>query len=151
MGKIACGTPRITPAPAGKTSSQVKKEKAGQDHPRTCGENKNLTVILRMEQGSPPHLRGKHLPCFTSLASTGITPAPAGKTQMNLKKCWLIGDHPRTCGENSRIASRINRNTGSPPHLRGKLSFLITLTNCPRITPAPAGKTFSNLFDRYFF
>ena len=35
------------------------------------------------------------------------------------------GDHPRTCGENYRKQIPVSGDTGSPPHLRGKLVFSV--------------------------
>ena len=50
-------------------------------------------------------------------------------------------DHPRRCGENlDNIASSVVYN-GSPPQVRGKLSFFVAVKPSPRITPAGAGKT----------
>ena len=71
---------RITPAPAGKTSLACLKISAFKDHPRTCGENSKKRVALSIASGSPPHLRGKHLTSIFLHTTTGITPAPAGKT-----------------------------------------------------------------------
>ena len=71
---------RITPAPAGKTEEAVKIHPNGEDHPRTCGENKKIISLALATLGSPPHLRGKpNTPIFLP-ELVGITPAPAGKT-----------------------------------------------------------------------
>ena len=39
LGFIAAIGPRITPAPAGKTTSKDVEYALKEDHPRTCGEN----------------------------------------------------------------------------------------------------------------
>ena len=90
----------ITPAPAGKTLRQVYRREQRKDHPRTCGENLTNSEGYGREQGSPPHLRGKHTDISMSDGAIRITPAPAGKTILCVKKCIIIKDHPRTCGEN---------------------------------------------------
>ena len=92
-------------------------------------------------QGSPPHLRGK--PNFGDYlkAEARITPAPAGKTICSSRQALTAQDHPRTCGENSKRICADTRDTGSPPHLRGKLKSLRGTSLMHRITPAPAGKT----------
>ena len=133
---------RITPAPAGKTRPAKTIPLNARDHPRTCGENIDKTDTKRPCIGSPPHLRGKQPVNRDKRKETGITPAPAGKT---LATKWVdesVEDHPRTCGENAVKVSPIERTSGSPPHLRGKLEFLMQVREDGRITPAPAGKTF---------
>ena len=51
-------------------------------------------------------------------------------------------DHPRRCGENPCLASRISMRLGSPPQVRGKRRFGQYASRATRITPAGAGKTF---------
>ena len=50
-------------------------------------------------------------------------------------------DHPRGCGENYVKNFMGYSTVGSPPRMRGKLSRNVVKSNCPRITPADAGKT----------
>ena len=71
---------RITPAPAGKTSTIARPPAPRPDHPRTCGENVLPFLRVCFEVGSPPHLRGKPQPSAVRLRTGRITPAPAGKT-----------------------------------------------------------------------
>ena len=91
---------RITPAPAGKTVFFHFFGTHAGDHPRTCGENFVKLPIYRVSQGSPPHLRGKLANLDTEQNRMRITPAPAGKTEIQLNKAEAEKDHPRTCGEN---------------------------------------------------
>ena len=132
---------RITPAPAGKTWCKRKNTPDEKDHPRTCGENLSVILINILCEGSPPHLRGKHLQFHFPVWISRITPAPAGKTLKNAWHWALRQDHPRTCGENGifTVVSVIHK--GSPPHLRGKLHQSFYFVFALRITPAPAGKT----------
>ena len=70
----------ITPAGAGKTCTRKHIARVNGDHPRRCGENRDVSISVAVKQGSPPQVRGKlefenRLP-FES----GITPAGAGKT-----------------------------------------------------------------------
>ena len=51
------------------------------DHPRTCGEKQMYFATTASCQGSPPHMRGKVIPCVFCLNHHGITPAHAGKSQ----------------------------------------------------------------------
>ena len=50
---------RITPAYAGKSSELKKRNKKCRDHPRLCGEKRNLELISWSIVGSPPPMRGK--------------------------------------------------------------------------------------------
>ena len=69
----------ITPAYAGKRLCMAAKRDIQQDHPRLCGEKKNLPIPQIIVSGSPPPMRGK---------ARGIMP-------VNVPR----GDHPRLCGE----------------------------------------------------
>ena len=133
----------ITPAPAGKTSTHYRQQKAFEDHPRTCGENYISKANLEFPLGSPPHLRGKPPPSNLTPYFFRITPAPAGKT-IQKKQDWdTEEDHPRTCGENDKGVCLHKCLRGSPPHLRGKLHEEPRKIDPSGITPAPAGKTSS--------
>ena len=91
---------RITPAPAGKTNKSYYNLTIYPDHPRTCGENFLQNNNSTQTKGSPPHLRGKHENILRGALRNRITPAPAGKTEIEENSLWKKGDHPRTCGEN---------------------------------------------------
>ena len=72
---------RITPAGAGKTGFHVTMCVSKQDHPRRCGENKEINGKKYTAQGSPPQVRGKHITIADNEIARRITPAGAGKTQ----------------------------------------------------------------------
>ena len=74
---------RITPADAGKTALPNVFFHSGWDHPRGCGENAILMLHLRSRLGSPPRMRGKRAGISSAAASSGITPADAGKTKIS--------------------------------------------------------------------
>ena len=111
------------------------------DHPRTCGENLKVSDLMEILKGSPPHLRGKLLVTYLRFFPLGITPAPAGKTNLLRLYSSVSRDHPRTCGENILNPKEKPREIGSPPHLRGKRHFVSCFALGSGITPAPAGKT----------
>ena len=74
-----CVDIRITPAPAGRSSSPGSAGACTSDHPRACGEK-----IMDGQQeyaavGSPPRLRGEGQPSTPVFCGAGITPAPAGR------------------------------------------------------------------------
>ena len=112
---------RITPAGAGKTIRRRNSGQRARDHPRRCGEN---FCTLTPAQGA-----------------NRITPAGAGKTSGRDNYDTAAKDHPRRCGENRFSNSITLRVPGSPPQVRGKLTFLRYLLRRVRITPAGAGKT----------
>ena len=132
---------RITPAHAGKTAFLSAVHWPASDHPRTCGENRLISASSPALSGSPPHMRGKRDKFKQYVGSLRITPAHAGKTSQVHRWHSRRPDHPRTCGENIKKEDLMRQVDGSPPHMRGKLFALPSLIECPRITPAHAGKT----------
>ena len=130
----------ITPACAGKRDGFFPDAYHRRDHPRMCGE-KSFTLRKRdLQLGSPPHVRGKARCFLHRIASSGITPACAGKSRFLPYRGYKPWDHPRMCGEKQlkmRMAPPI---TGSPPHVRGKVGIMPITRNTRGITPACAGK-----------
>ena len=116
-----------------------------QDHPRRCGENPSILLFSDPYLGSPPQVRGKHRWSFRTCASSGITPAGAGKTFEAVIRSGSSQDHPRRCGENSGAESGYSAMIGSPPQVRGKPIPNPSAHGGSRITPAGAGKTMQKL------
>ena len=71
----------ITPADAGKTARSCARACGSQDHPRGCGENRQVLSGAGLRRGSPPRMRGKHRTAKGVYNMVGITPADAGKTR----------------------------------------------------------------------
>ena len=92
-----------TPAGAGKTQFHRDPAACIRDHPRRCGENREIHDEWDGEPGSPPQVRGKRLPPLVSIATGRITPAGAGKTLPFCNISFSLRDHPRRCGENRRL------------------------------------------------
>ena len=67
-------------------------------------------------------MRGKRDEDGESREVERITPAHAGKTLFPDVALILAADHPRACGENSRMQGMRKVTNGSPPRMRGKLS-----------------------------
>ena len=91
-------------------------------------------------------MRGKVNSSIDNLISQGITPAHAGKSKPPFTAFSDITDHPRTCGEKRCCADNVWAGNGSPPHMRGKVSKPKMANIHSRITPAHAGKSFSDFF-----
>ena len=132
----------ITPADAGKTIAIDMLTLADEDHPRGCGENEARHRQGSCPSGSPPRMRGKPDTPTVEDAVQGITPADAGKTQLATNPTDMRQDHPRGCGENHSRSSIFLSWIGSPPRMRGKLSFCVFMCPPHGITPADAGKTY---------
>ena len=112
---------RITPACAGKTLSSRLLADALKDHPRMCGKNYRVRMLMDRVAGSPPHVREKLRSCNCQRIFSRITPACAGKTMATLQFRRIIQDHPRVCGKNDLTKVIEAAMTGSPPRVREKL------------------------------
>ena len=70
-----------------------------------------------------------------------ITPAYAGKSEIICICFAVFQDHPRLCGEKIDLLLLPTARKGSPPPMRGKVSFFVDTVIPKRITPAYAGKS----------
>ena len=103
-----------------------------------------MQSLTHCRRGSPPQVRGKRMLGIGNAKNGGITPAGAGKTrqpQVPKSGGW---DHPRRCGENCIVQRNLSEGQGSPPQVRGKLPPRCAPPARRGITPAGAGKTYSN-------
>ena len=123
-----------------------RRSRSVRDHPRRCGENPRQTPRDALAWGSPPQVRGKLIVSCISAARRRITPAGAGKTASTDSTLKSPEDHPRRCGENLPFRGFLLRQMGSPPQVRGKLSFSLLHDAVRGITPAGAGKTLQAAF-----
>ena len=130
----------ITPAYAGKRSACSPPSPHSRDHPRVCGEKWNKLHFGEDCQGSPPRVRGKVVSFLKKRCCIGITPACAGKSRLASVASFVLRDHPRVCGEKQIPQTFISRSRGSPPRVRGKVTFASGCSYAVGITPACAGK-----------
>ena len=131
---------RITPACAGKSDRQWRRQQQAQDHPRVCGEKLYSAFRKLEDQGSPPRVRGKVWDVKEKLIADRITPACAGKSRGPRFAATPKGDHPRVCGEKLEPVYQVAAVPGSPPRVRGKVRGVLDAVGQLRITPACAGK-----------
>ena len=92
--------------------------------------------------GSSPLTRGKLWQVISSVISTGLIPAHAGKTRRGLRAGSRQGAHPRSRGENAWRLRTSQGRGGSSPLTRGKLHDRRPAMTTAGLIPAHAGKTF---------
>ena len=85
-------------------------------------------------------MRGKESNARRKGQENGITPAYAGKSYWVFWRCHADKDHPRVCGEKIAFRMRAFSFWGSPPRMRGKVTYDDDHVPGMRITPAYAGK-----------
>ena len=134
----------ITPAYAGKRTTEAACHCAPWDHPRIRGEKFDAAGVCVGGVGSPPHTRGKESIYRTARKPVGITPAYAGKSGESARYKTRSRDHPRIRGEKVDIPAGTTSIQGSPPHTRGKVWARALVKPTSGITPAYAGKSPSN-------
>ena len=137
-GKIVVG---ITPAGAGKTRTATASLFAETDHPRRCGENCQEFIHFCIFIGSPPQVRGKPGGGSGPGDTIGDHPRRCGENPPRGQYAARRWDHPRRCGENYALIDFRIFLAGSPPQVRGKPILFATGGSCMGITPAGAGKT----------
>ena len=134
-------TRRIIPAYAGNTQQTCSFLRLKRDHPRICGEHRNLFDELTDGQGSSPHMRGTQNASHLRPAVSGIIPAYAGNTLRLRRMFSSTRDHPRICGEHHGQTNKVMTIVGSSPHMRGTLIGGDGLKTGRGIIPAYAGNT----------
>ena len=135
-----CYEPGITPARAGKRTSDAAGIAFWWDHPRVCGEKSSSSSRLSCASGSPPRMRGKESGCVPGLPGSRITPAHAGKRDKTAIFEEWCRDHPCVCGEKTKPVPAGGILMGSPPRVRGKAVAQGAHVLAAGITPAHAGK-----------
>ena len=134
----------ITPAYAGRTVPTRSRSLMSRDHPRVCGENHPDQLLDRLDDGSPPRMRGELTTRRCRRGGFRITPAYAGRTPAEASLSPCRTDHPRVCGENLSQSAIGDTFKGSPPRMRGERTQERILVVMGRITPAYAGRTSSS-------
>ena len=134
----------VSPAYAGKSPARFSSPRRCRDHPRMCGEKGGRRDQHQPELGSPPRMRGKGHRDGQAGVLGGITPVYAGKRSPDLPARPSGWDHPRMCGEKPTLRCPCLPYRGSPPRMRGKGIVNVFVSEKLRITPACAGKSWSN-------
>ena len=77
-----------------------------------------------------------------------VSPAYVGKRIASPVAFASAADHPRVCGEKIALSELPDEFPGSPPHVRGKVGFIVFVQTAIGITPACAGKRISRALTR---
>ena len=93
---------RLIPAHAGKTWVPRPFGRHRRAHPRSRGENFDVTELLVKNSGSSPLTRGKRYEVRACLFGARLIPAHAGKTGSERGHSCTSEAHPRSRGENRR-------------------------------------------------
>ena len=131
----------LIPAHAGKTSGQGRARSRRRAHPRSRGENVVCFCAPSAVQGSSPLTRGKPVRQNARYLAARLIPAHAGKTPLVQGRGPAEEAHPRSRGENVRVAAKRRAKTGSSPLTRGKPQGAPGRLGPGRLIPAHAGKT----------
>ena len=110
-------------------------------HPRSRGENRTFGRFDEVAKGSSPLTRGKRSPHPQNKNRTRLIPAHAGKTGTMPGAGPSLWAHPRSRGENLRLAEEGMDVLGSSPLTRGKLRGGPGRPETQGLIPAHAGKT----------
>ena len=138
----------ITPACAGTTFRHEKSPESGGDHPRVCGNHFVEPDTAVAAGGSPPRVREPQRAYYSPIDGGRITPACAGTTWHERYRHGACRDHPRVCGNHCHVMVPLRIFGGSPPRVREPLvGFSLALCFCG-ITPACAGTTIINVFEK---
>ena len=92
-------------------------------------------------------MRGKGCFCPCLLFVNRITPAHAGKRVEFSSSGGTSKDHPRTCGEKISMSLWSIVVIGSPPHMRGKVTFVKRKNAANEDHPRTCGEKWDGLPD----
>ena len=132
---------RITPACAGNRPLTSTLHEMMRDHPRVCGEQIVSLSVGLICSGSPPRVRGTAFSGAVCAIHVRITPACAGNRRSELRTTGRQRDHPRVCGEQNYLYTKVSFVGGSPPRVRGTARVYDLFSICHGITPACAGNS----------
>ena len=138
--RVAWTSDGLIPAHAGKIGRSGRIGFCLPAHPRSRGENGRLAMRALTGAGSSPLTRGKSYQPGETYEKTGLIPAHAGKMRPVVGAGALAWAHPRSRGENARVAGCTAAAGGSSPLTRGKLVHQADPVCGRGLIPAHAGK-----------
>ena len=124
-----------------KTYSTPQPSWIDQTYTRSREDNRLVGAPYDLAGGSSPLTRGKRRERVADGAGQRLIPAHAGKTTVTKAVTDIDAAHPRSRGENTRVACQDQRCLGSSPLTRGKRYSLGPSRRSLGLIPAHAGKT----------
>ena len=110
-------------------------------HPRSRGEHPKPFCRVFVDVGSSPLARGTREHHFSRLHGSGLIPARAGNTSLEVVVFPDFGAHPRSRGEHTRTLDPPAPGGGSSPLARGTLRCSVFDSANYGLIPARAGNT----------
>ena len=132
-----------TPADAGTTTTGICGRCGSWEHPRGCGDDAVASPRSAGVEGTPPRMRGRHVPGLVADEHERNTPADAGTTGPCRPPRRRRSEHPRGCGDDHIYLTIWNDPDGTPPRMRGRRVPAAEGDGQGRNTPADAGTTSS--------
>ena len=108
-------------------------------HPRVCGEQPRIVLILTSYAGSSPRVRGTGDSEGFQSRYRRFIPACAGNSPSGVRMPNGIAVHPRVCGEQYSDNRVKRRAVGSSPRVRGTALPGVPCRSSLRFIPACAG------------
>ena len=139
------GAIRLIPARAGNTVRGTGSIWGLAAHPRSRGEHARDRVEIEGSLGSSPLARGTHRVARRAITVGRLIPARAGNTDRTALRAAYMAAHPRSRGEHNRVKGLVFYRFGSSPLARGTLRCCCGWFIRPRLIPARAGNTTSEL------
>ena len=143
--KSVIGVLRLIPARAGNTVRGTGSIWGLAAHPRSRGEHARDRVEIEGSLGSSPLARGTHRVARRAITVGRLIPARAGNTDRTALRAAYMAAHPRSRGEHNRVKGLVFYRFGSSPLARGTLRCCCGWFIRPRLIPARAGNTTSEL------
>ena len=133
-------------------------------YPRVCGGTRVSQVLLRLQQGLSPRVRGNPVAVDPGVVVAGSIPACAGEPAARQRTALLFLVYPRVCGgtdtrylmrkSGEGLSPRVRGNPkrtspplampGSIPACAGEPRVVVRPVNPPRVYPRVCGGTNSN-------
>ena len=132
---------RFIPAGAGNRESHHEAAEMPPVHPRGCGEQIRMQLVVTAPAGSSPRVRGTVIHCRSLYTAGRFIPAGAGNREYGCACIGMKTVHPRGCGEQFVLIRAASVSDGSSPRVRGTVLATSSSATERRFIPAGAGNS----------
>ncbi len=129
------------PAGAGSSLRKTGSRMRSWDHPRGCGEQTLTLSDAAACKGPSPRVRGAVPRAARRRRRGGTIPAGAGSSPPRAVAGPSCRDHPRGCGEQSRVSRASSASAGPSPRVRGAVELGPQPRRAVGTIPAGAGSS----------